>query len=150
MPSVTSTVARSQPAAAATSPPAPPVTRPTNQLAANSAPPAREDSSDRGNPPPTAEQNDAKPSHDRSLLGQGVALPTNDDSTGWPKRVRVFDMPDWLPPFAAAAFAVLLLNVLLMVQRAREQSKSWPARFLRDLRHWDGRLPDDFDRRVRT
>ncbi len=59
-------------------------------------------------------------------------------------------MPHWLPPFAAAAFAVLLLNILLMVQRAHEQSKSWPARFLRDLRHWDGRLPDDLDRHVRT
>jgi hypothetical protein len=69
---------------------------------------------------------------------------------GWPKRVRVFDMPHWLPPFAAAAFTVLLLNILLMVQRAREHSKSWPARFLRDLRHWDGRLPDDLDRHVRT
>jgi uncharacterized membrane protein YhaH (DUF805 family) len=52
-------------------------------------------------------------------------------------------MPHWLPPFAAATFAVLLLNIALMVQRARDQSKSWPARFLRDLRHWDGRLPDD-------
>lgn len=59
-------------------------------------------------------------------------------------------MPNWLPTFAAASFAVLLLNVLLLVQRAREQSKSWPARFLRDLRHWDGPLPDDLDRRVRT
>ena len=55
-----------------------------------------------------------------------------------------------LPPFAAAAFAVLLLNILLMVQRAREQSKSWRTRFLRDLRHWDGRLPDDHDKHVHT
>ncbi len=54
-------------------------------------------------------------------------------------------MPHWLPPFAAATFAVLLLNIALMVQRARDQSKSWPARFLRDLRQWDGRLPDDLD-----
>ena len=54
-------------------------------------------------------------------------------------------MPQWLLPLAAAAFAVLLLNILLMAQRAREHSKSWPARFLRDLRHWDGRLPDDLD-----
>jgi hypothetical protein len=75
-----------------------------------------------------------------------VAVPTNHDSTSrWPKRVRLFHMPHWLPPFAAATFAVLLLNIALMVQRAREQSKSWPARFLRDLRHWDGRLPDDLD-----
>lgn len=59
-------------------------------------------------------------------------------------------MPDWLPPLAAAAFAVLLLNIALMVQRLREQSKSWPARFLRDLRHWDGRLPDDLDQHAHT
>ncbi|MGZ4365812.1 MAG: hypothetical protein ACXVFD_09520 [Gaiellaceae bacterium] len=59
-------------------------------------------------------------------------------------------MPDWLPPLAAAPFAVLLLNIALMVQRLREHSKSWPARFLRDLRHWDGRLPDDLDQHVHT
>jgi hypothetical protein len=51
---------------------------------------------------------------------------------------------------AAAGFAVLLLNIALMVQRVREQSKSWPAQFLRDLRHWDGRLPDDHDKHVHT
>ncbi len=39
-------------------------------------------------------------------------------------------MPQWLLPLAAAAFAVLLLNIALMVQRVREQSKSWPAQFL--------------------
>jgi uncharacterized membrane protein YhaH (DUF805 family) len=49
-------------------------------------------------------------------------------------------MPHWVPPLAAAAFAVLLLNIALMVQRVRERSKSWPAQFLRDLRDWDGRL----------
>ena len=54
-------------------------------------------------------------------------------------------MPHWLPPLAAAAVAVLLLNIALMVQRLRERSKSWPAQFLRDLRDWDGRLPDDHD-----
>ena len=59
-------------------------------------------------------------------------------------------MPHWLPPLAAAAFAVLLLNIALMVQRLRERSKSWPAQFLRDLRDWDGRLPDDHDKRVHT
>jgi hypothetical protein len=37
-----------------------------------------------------------------------------------------------------------------MVQRVREQSKTWPARFLRDLRRWDGRLPDDLDQHVHT
>jgi hypothetical protein len=53
-------------------------------------------------------------------------------------------------PWAAAAFAVLLLNIALMMQRERERSKSWPAQFLRDLRHWDGRLPDDHDQHVHT
>jgi hypothetical protein len=57
-------------------------------------------------------------------------------------------MPHWLPPLAAAAFAVLLLNIVLMVRRVRERSKSWPAQFLRDLRDWDGRLPDDRDQHV--
>ena len=56
-------------------------------------------------------------------------------------------MPQWLLPLAAA-FAVLLLNIALMVQRVRERSKSWPAQFLRDLRDWDGRLPDDHDKHV--
>ena len=59
--------------------------------------------------------------------------------------VRLFHMPQWLPPLAAAAFAVLLLNSALIVQRVRERSKSWPAQFLRHLRDWDGRLPDDHD-----
>ena len=52
-------------------------------------------------------------------------------------------MPQWLPPLAAAAFAVLLLNIALIVQRVRERSKSWPAQFLRDLWDWDGRLPHE-------
>ena len=54
-------------------------------------------------------------------------------------------MPHWLPPLAAAVFAVLLLNSALIVQRVRERSKSWPEQFLRHLRDWDGRLPDDHD-----
>jgi hypothetical protein len=58
-------------------------------------------------------------------------------------------MPQWLPPLAAAVFAVLLLNIALIVQRVRERSKSWPAQFLRDLRDWDGRLPDHHDKHVR-
>ena len=59
-------------------------------------------------------------------------------------------MPQWLPPLVAAAFAVLLLNTALIVQRVRERSKSWSAQFLRDLRDWDGRLPDDHDNHVHT
>jgi hypothetical protein len=54
-------------------------------------------------------------------------------------------MPEWLPPLAAASCAVLVLNVALLFQRARERANDWPARFLRDLRRWDGRLPDEFE-----
>jgi uncharacterized membrane protein YhaH (DUF805 family) len=52
-------------------------------------------------------------------------------------------MAAWVLPFAAASLAVLLLNGALLVQRARERSRDWPAQFLRDLRRWDGVLPDD-------
>jgi hypothetical protein len=55
-------------------------------------------------------------------------------------------MPHWLPPLGAASFTVLILNIALLAQRVRERSKSWPARFVRELRHWDGRLPDDLER----
>jgi uncharacterized membrane protein YhaH (DUF805 family) len=58
-------------------------------------------------------------------------------------------MPQWLAPLAAAVLAVLLLNIALIVQRVRERSKSWPAQFLRDLRDWDGRLPDHNDKHLR-
>jgi hypothetical protein len=51
-------------------------------------------------------------------------------------------MPEWLPPLAGASFAVLVLNLALLVQRAREQSQDWAARFLSELQRWDGRLPD--------
>ncbi|HXY84654.1 MAG TPA: hypothetical protein VEH52_04160 [Gaiellaceae bacterium] len=54
-------------------------------------------------------------------------------------------MPNWLPPLAAASSTVLLLNIALLVQR---QVQHWPTRFRRDLRRWDGRLPDDLDRRT--
>jgi len=57
-------------------------------------------------------------------------------------------MPEWLPPLAAASFTVLLLNIALLLQRGRERAEDWPARFLRDLRRWDGRLPDKLDRRA--
>jgi hypothetical protein len=40
---------------------------------------------------------------------------------------------------------VLFLNVALLVQRARKRAEDWPARFLRDLHRWDGRLPDKID-----
>jgi hypothetical protein len=54
-------------------------------------------------------------------------------------------MPEWLPPLAAASLACLILNVALVVQRARERAKEWPNRFRRDLRRWDGRLPERFE-----
>jgi len=56
-------------------------------------------------------------------------------------------MPGWLPPLAAAAFAVLILNIALFIQRARRRAQHWPRRFLHDLHRWDGRLPDDLGRR---
>jgi hypothetical protein len=52
-------------------------------------------------------------------------------------------MPSWLLPLAAASFAVLVLNVALLVQRRR--AHPWRSPFLRDLRRWDGRLPEDID-----
>jgi hypothetical protein len=55
-------------------------------------------------------------------------------------------MPDWFPPLAAASLTVLLLNIALLVQRTFKRAEHWSARFLRDLRRWDGRLPDELDR----
>jgi uncharacterized membrane protein YhaH (DUF805 family) len=55
-------------------------------------------------------------------------------------------MAGWVFPLASASLAVVLLNVALLVQRARERSRDWPAQFRRDLRHWDGLLPDRDDR----
>jgi hypothetical protein len=52
-------------------------------------------------------------------------------------------MPDWFAPLAAACLTVLLLNVALVVQRVRARAEDWPTRFVRDLRGWDGRLPDE-------
>ncbi len=51
-------------------------------------------------------------------------------------------MPEWFPPLAAASLACLLLNIALLLQRARERAKAWPVRFRRDLKRWDGRLPE--------
>ena len=55
-------------------------------------------------------------------------------------------MPDWLPPFLAAALTILLLNLALLEQRRRAHRRSWNGRLLRELRAWDGRLPDELDR----
>jgi hypothetical protein len=54
-------------------------------------------------------------------------------------------MPDWLPPFLAAALIILLLNLALFEQRRRAHRRSWEAQLLRELRAWDGRLTDEFD-----
>lgn len=51
-------------------------------------------------------------------------------------------MPDWLPPLLAASLAILLLNLALLAQRGRERRARWDRRLLRELRAWDGRLPD--------
>ena len=55
-------------------------------------------------------------------------------------------MPDWLPPFLAAALTILLLNLALLQQRRRAYRGSWEGRLLRQLRAWDGRLPDELER----
>jgi hypothetical protein len=51
-------------------------------------------------------------------------------------------MPAWVPPLAAASLTVLLLNIAFLLQRARQREEDWAARFRRELRRWDGRLPD--------
>jgi hypothetical protein len=56
-------------------------------------------------------------------------------------------VPAWFAPFAAASLTVLLLNVALWVQRARERSREWPTRFQRELKRWDGRLPEELEHR---
>ena len=55
-------------------------------------------------------------------------------------------LPDWLPPFLVAALTILFLNVALLEQRRRARRRDWDYRLLRELRSWDGRLPDDLAR----
>jgi hypothetical protein len=52
-------------------------------------------------------------------------------------------MPDWLPPFLAAALTIFLLNLALLERRRRAYHRSWEGRLLRELRAWDGRSPDE-------
>jgi hypothetical protein len=54
-------------------------------------------------------------------------------------------MPDWLPPFLAAASAIVLLNLALFVQRRRARRRSWDQELLQELRAWDGRVPAELD-----
>ena len=55
-------------------------------------------------------------------------------------------VPDWLVPFVAAMLAILVLNLALLAQRRRTRHQSWSERLLRELRSWDGRLPDELNR----
>jgi hypothetical protein len=55
-------------------------------------------------------------------------------------------MPAWLPPLTAGLLAVLVLNAAWLVQRLRRPPNDWPARFARELRHWNGRVPDELRR----
>ena len=52
---------------------------------------------------------------------------------------------DWLPPFLAAVLIILLLNLALFEQGRRARRRSWDVRLLRELRAWDGRLPDELE-----
>jgi len=52
-------------------------------------------------------------------------------------------MPDWLPPFLIAALAIVFLNAAWLEQRRRARRREWDYVLLRELRAWDGRLPDD-------
>jgi hypothetical protein len=54
-------------------------------------------------------------------------------------------MPDWLPPFLAAALTVLALNLAWLEQRRRIRRRTWDRRFMRELRTWDGRLPTELE-----
>ena len=54
-------------------------------------------------------------------------------------------MPDWLPPFLAAALAVLVLNLAWLEQRRRIRRRTWDRRLMRELRTWDGLLPTELE-----
>jgi hypothetical protein len=55
-------------------------------------------------------------------------------------------VPDWLPPFLAATLAIVLLNLAQLEQRRRIRRRAWDAQLLRELRAWDGRLPDEIEK----
>ena len=55
-------------------------------------------------------------------------------------------VPDWLTPFLVASLAILLLNLALLGQRRRERRSRWDRRLSRELRAWDGRVPDELSR----
>jgi hypothetical protein len=55
-------------------------------------------------------------------------------------------MPDWLPPLLAATLAIVLLNLAQLEQRRRARRRAWDVQLLRELRAWDGRLPDELEK----
>jgi hypothetical protein len=55
-------------------------------------------------------------------------------------------MPDWLPPFLVAVSIMSLLNLALLVQQRRARRRTWDRELLRELRAWDGRVPQELDR----
>jgi hypothetical protein len=55
-------------------------------------------------------------------------------------------VPDWLPPFLAATLAIVLLNLAQLEQRRRTRRRAWDVQLLRELRAWDGRLPDEIEK----
>ena len=55
-------------------------------------------------------------------------------------------MPRWLPPLLGASIAIVLLWVALGIQRLRARRPRWAGSLVRELRHWDGRLPSHFDK----
>jgi len=59
-------------------------------------------------------------------------------------------MPRWLPPFLGGSIAIVLLWVAVGIQRLRMRRPKWASTFVRELRHWDGRLPTNTDKRSRS
>jgi hypothetical protein len=52
-------------------------------------------------------------------------------------------MPDWLPPFLVATLAILFLNLAQLEQWRRARRRDWDVRLVRELRAWDGHLPEE-------
>jgi hypothetical protein len=57
-------------------------------------------------------------------------------------------VPAWLPPLLGGSIAILLLWVGLGIKRFRERRPLWAAKLARELRRWDGRLPNDLNKSV--
>jgi hypothetical protein len=55
-------------------------------------------------------------------------------------------MPDWLPAFLAAALSIVVLTLALLEQRRRIHRRTWDKQLLRELRVWDGLLPNELQR----